>query len=121
MESIQILQNKAAKITSDMPFYDSATEALWINGWCRLTQKRTFHRCILLWKNINGHTDFEFGFRPNSDYTIHTLSYNTRQSHNLPLPLVRKSWGLHNLSYICPIRDVKCEVTFKSNILCHQC
>ena len=58
------------------------------------------------------------------DQILITIQYTSN------LPLVRKSWGLHKLSYMAikdwnalekGLRDVKCEVTFKSslsNILC---
>ncbi len=45
----------AAKIILDMPKHSSASEALDQFGWDNLMKRRTFHRLILFFKDLNGY------------------------------------------------------------------
>jgi hypothetical protein len=50
MNNLQILQNKAAKIVLDRPFFSSVTGALNSLGWITLEQRRLFRRCLFIFK-----------------------------------------------------------------------
>ncbi len=54
MNDLQVLQNKAAKIILDRPLYSSASDALVALKWLNLEQRRFNHRCIYVYKCING-------------------------------------------------------------------
>ena len=54
MESLQILQNKAAKIILNRSPLSSATDALNTLGWRKLVVRRCYHRCVHIFKSING-------------------------------------------------------------------
>ena len=103
--------------------WDQALKTL---GWCRLSQRRTFHRCLFVRKALQGSIDFDFGFHPNSEFH----KYNTRQKDNLHLPLIRKSWGRQRLIYTSikdwnsldkDLRNIQCEATFKSRLRAKVC
>ena len=53
MNDLQIMQNKAARIISDRPFYSSATDALTTLKWLNLGQRRHYHRCLYIFKCVN--------------------------------------------------------------------
>ena len=95
MNNLQILQSKAAKIILDHPLYSSATEALNSLGWMDLAERRRYHRCLYMFKYINGLTF------SNLDITAvkETHSYNTRSKNNLRLPKVQRNWGKQRLAY----------------------
>ena len=64
MNNLQILRNKAAKNykaakINGLPLYSSASEAL-ANcnlNWVTLEQRRFYHRCLFVYKCVNGYTD----------------------------------------------------------------
>ena len=56
MDELQVPQNKAAKIILDRPLQYSATEALLALKWFDLYRRRNYHRCIQIWKCVNGCT-----------------------------------------------------------------
>ena len=89
MNDLQVLQNKAAKIILDRPLYSSATDALVTLKWLNLEQRRFYHRCIYIYKCINGHMDHSMNLLTNSD--IH--NYNTRNKDMLRLPRVTRNSG----------------------------
>ena len=95
MNNLQILQSKAAKIILDHPLYSSATEALNSLGWMGLAERRRYHRCLYMFRCINGLTF------SNLDITAvkETHSYNTRSKNNLRLPKVKRNWGKQRLAY----------------------
>ena len=62
MASLQILQNKAAKIILDEPLHSSATEALEKLKWKSLDRRRRYHRCILVFKSLHGLMDMNIPF-----------------------------------------------------------
>ena len=53
MNDLQIMQNKAARIISDRPFYSSATDALTTLKWLNLGQRKHYHRCLYIFKCVN--------------------------------------------------------------------
>ena len=79
MNSLQILENKAAKLILDAPPRSSATDAPKLLNWTPLGIRRHEHRCIFIFKCINGLIDFDFKLTTNNN--IH--SHNTRTSKNL--------------------------------------
>ena len=56
MQNLQTLQNKAAKVILDRPSFSSSTEALKTLGWRDLSQRRHYHRCLYIFKCVNGMT-----------------------------------------------------------------
>ena len=95
MESLQILQNKAAKIILNPNPLSSASDALNTLGWIKLAVRRYYHRCVHIFKNINGLCTP--GLNLNSFQETH--SYNTGIKSNLRLPKVKRNWGKQRLAY----------------------
>ena len=56
MDKLQIMQNKAAKIILDKLLHSSSSEALITLNWVTLEQRRFYHRCLFIYKCINGYT-----------------------------------------------------------------
>lgn len=92
---LQVLQNKAAKLVLDKPLYSSATDALNQLGWLNLKQRRHFHRCLYVYKCVNGITSHKLELSRNSD--VHR--YNTRCKDHLRLPSVKRNWGKQRTCY----------------------
>ncbi|CAH3140614.1 unnamed protein product [Pocillopora meandrina] len=65
--NLQVLQNKAAKLVLDKPLYSSATDALNQLGWLNLKQRRHFHRCLYVYKCVNGTTSNKLELSRNSN------------------------------------------------------
>ena len=95
MGELQLLQNKAAKTILNLPNFSSSTEALNTLGWSRLVKHRLFHRCVFVFKYVDGLVDFNFDAKRN--YDIH--SYNTRGKTNFYLPRIRRNYGKQRLLY----------------------
>ena len=95
MNSLQVLQNKAAKLVLDKPLYYSATDALNQLGQSNLKQRRHFHRCLYVYKCMNGITSHKLELSRNSD--VHR--YNTRCKDHLRLPSVKRNWGKQRTCY----------------------
>ena len=95
MNNLQVLQNKAAKLVLDKPLYSSATDALNQLGWLNLKQRRQFHRCLYVYKCVNGITSHKLELSRNSD--VHR--YNTRCNDHLRLPPVKRNWGKQRTCY----------------------
>ena len=95
MNNLQVLQNKAAKLVLDKPLYSSATDALNQLGWLNLKQRRQFHRCLYVYKCVNGITSHKLELSRNSD--VHR--YNTRCKDHLRLPSVKRNWGKQRTCY----------------------
>ncbi|XP_078354348.1 uncharacterized protein LOC144638944 [Oculina patagonica] len=122
MNDLQVLQNKAAKIILDRPLYSSASDALVALKWLNLEQRRFYHRCIYVYKCINGLMDHSMELLANRD--IH--SYNTRNKDMLRQPHVTKNWGKQRVCYHSlkdwnnldrDTRNALDFVTFKSSVL----
>ena len=63
MDTLQILQNRAAKIILGRDLRDSATQALKDLNWLTLVKKRTIDRCIFVYKCLKNLIEFDFGFK----------------------------------------------------------
>ena len=86
MVDLQILQNKAGKITLRMPMGYSGTEALDNLKWSKLHVRREQHRRIDVYKCMRNLLETETELIPNS-------SHFTRGNSNLHLPSVKTEWG----------------------------
>ena len=62
MTSLQVLQNKAAKIILDRPLYSSATHALATPKWVPSEKRRFQRRCIYVYKCLNGLVERDMNF-----------------------------------------------------------
>jgi hypothetical protein len=95
MDSLQTLENKAAKLILDEHPRYSATEALRRLKWTTLKTRRHNHRCIFIYKCLNNLIDFKFELTKNED--IH--SYYTRRKNDLHLPKTNTNKGKQRPSY----------------------
>ena len=90
------LNNKAAKLVLNKPLnYSSATDALSQLGWLNLNQRRYFHRCLYVYKCVNGITSHKLELSRNRD--VH--KYNTRSKDHVRLPTVKRNWGKQRTCY----------------------
>ena len=95
MDSLQTLENKAAKLIFDgHPSY-SATEALRRLKRTTLKTRRHNHRCIFIYKCLNDLIDFKFELTKNED--IH--SHYTRRKNDLHLPKANTNKGKQRPGY----------------------
>ena len=95
MSSLQVLQNKAAKIILDRPLYSSASHALATLKWIPLEKRRFQRRCVHIYKCLNELITHELTFETQQ----HQHNYNTRNKVNLRLPCVKRKWGKQRTAY----------------------
>ena len=95
MNDLQVMQNKAAKIILDRPFYSSATDALTTLKRLNLGQRRHYHRWLYIFKCINKLSCISVGLLTHGD--VH--GYNTRHKDVIRLPLAKTNWDKHRLSH----------------------
>ena len=95
-----VLQNKATKITLNRPLYSSATDAIITLKWLNLEQHIFYHRCIYVYKCINGLMDHSMELLANRDIP----NYNTRNRDMLRLALATKNLGKQRVCYH-PLKD----------------
>ena len=100
MNDQQVLQNKATKITLNRPLYSSATDAIITLKWLNLEQHIFYHRCIYVYKCINGLMDHSMELLANRDIP----NYNTRNRDMLRLALATKNLGKQRVCYH-PLKD----------------
>ena len=62
MTSLQVLQNKAAKMILDRPLYSSATHTLATLKWVLLEKGRFQGRCIYVYRCLNGLVEHDMNF-----------------------------------------------------------
>ena len=77
MNSLQVLENKAAKLILDKHPRYSFTEALRELKWSTLATRRHNHRCTFIYKCMHGLIDFDFDLAKNEDVHYH---YTRRRS-----------------------------------------
>ena len=87
MNTLQIIQNKAAKAILDVPHDSSSTNALQTLGWMKLKKRRKFHRCVAVYKLMNNLINLQSNISLNSD--IHM--YNTRRKSDVHLDKVKRN------------------------------
>ena len=95
MSSLQVLQNKAAKIILDRPLYSSASDALATLKWLTLEKRRFQRRCVHVYKYLNGLTHHELTLVTQQE----KHSYNTRNKANLKIPSIKRNWGKQRTGY----------------------
>ena len=82
--SLQVLQNKAAKIILDRP--SSMSHALVTLKWIPLEKRRFQRRCVHVYKCLNELITHELTLETQQ----HQHNYNTRNKVNLRLPCVKR-------------------------------
>ena len=87
-DNLEVLQNKAAKLVPGKPLYSSAIDAPDQLGWLNLKQCSHFHRCLYVYKYVNGITTHKLELSRNSD--VHR--YSTRCKDHVRLPTVKRNW-----------------------------
>ena len=95
MTSLQVLQNKAAKIILDRPLYSSATHALATLKWVPLEKRRFQRRCIYVYKCLNGLVEHDMNFIRQQEQH----DYNTTTKLNLRPPSVKRNWGKQRTAF----------------------
>ena len=95
MNSLQVLENKAAKIILNQHPRYSSTEALRELKWTTLTTRRHNHRYMFTFKCMNGLIDFDFDLTKNED--IH--EHYTRHRRDLHLPRTKTNKGKQRPTY----------------------
>ena len=95
MSSLQVLQNKAAKIILDRPLHSSATEALGALKWLPLENRRFQRRCIYIYKCLNGLIKHHIKLETHQE----CHQQNTRNKDKFRLPKVTRNWGKQRISY----------------------
>ncbi len=86
MSSLQILQNKAAKLILDSPLHSSASDALTTLEWVSLENRRYQSRCIsYVYKCLNGLVDHNMDLLRHEDQHTYNTSNIIRTSLDSPV------------------------------------
>ena len=85
MNSLQVLQTKAAKIILDRPLYSSAMHALATHKWVPLEKGHFQRRCSYVYKCLNGLGKYDMNVITQQEQH----DYNTRTKLNFRLPNFR--------------------------------
>ena len=89
MDSIQVLQNKAAKLVLDRATHFSSTQALPGLNWMNLSTRRLMQRCFFMHNFIND-SERNSMITRGSDYHSH----NTRSKETIRSIRSNTNWGL---------------------------
>ena len=89
MDSIQVLQSRAAKLVLDRLPYSSSSEALSDLNWMNLSARRQMQRCIYMYNLVNENSRNNIIVR-GQDYH----SYNTRSKEIIRTIKSVTNWGL---------------------------
>ena len=89
MDSIQVLQNKAAKLVLDRATHSSSTQALLDLNWMNPSTRRLMQRCFFMQNFINDSEETVWVTR-GSDYHSH----NTRSEETIRSIRSNTNWGL---------------------------
>lgn len=95
MSSLQVLQNKAAKVILNRPLCSSSIEALAVLKWQSLEKRRFQRRCVHVYKCINGLINHDLDLIRQD--VLHR--HNTRNKGNFRLPRVKRNWGKQRTQY----------------------
>ncbi len=76
--------------------YSSATEALNSLGWMDLAERRRYHRCLYMFKYINGLTFSNLDITAVKETHSYTVTLDQKQ---FTLPKVKRNWGKQRLAY----------------------
>ena len=93
--SLQILQNKAAKLILNRPLYSSASDALTALKWVPIERRRSQRRCVYVYMCINKLVHHDMTLSRHEDK--HT--YNTRNKDKIRVPNAKKQWGKQRIAY----------------------
>ena len=117
MSSLQILQNKAAKIVLDRHPYSSASHALATLKCVTLEKRRFMRRCAHVYKCQNGIV--EHSLTKHEDEHKH----NTRNKSKLKLPRTKTNWGQERTEFhaVNDFNSFECKnsrnlILFKRNV-----
>ena len=89
MDSIQVLQNRAAKMVLDRAPHSSSTEALADLNWVNLTTRRQMKRCLYMYNLINSDNRNNMIIRGSDRH-----SHNTRSKDTVRIIKSDTNWGL---------------------------
>ena len=89
MDSIQVLQNKAAKLVLDRATFSSPTQALLDMNWINLSSRSSMQQCLFMHKLIND-SERNSMITRGTDYHSH----NTRSKENIRSIRSNTNWGL---------------------------
>ena len=89
MDSIQVLQNRAAKMVLDRAPHSSSTEALVDLNWVNLTTRRQMKRCLYMYNLINSDNRNNMIIRGSDHH-----SHNTRSKDTVRIIKSDTNWGL---------------------------
>ena len=89
MDSIQVLQNKAAKLVLDRATHFSSTQALLDLNWINLSTRRLMQRCLFM-HNFNNDSERNSMITRGSNYHSH----NTRSKETIRSIRSNTNWGL---------------------------
>ena len=95
MSSLQVLQNKAAKVILNRPLYSSSTEALAARKWLALEKRRFQRMCVHVFNFINGLINHDMDLIRQGILHRH----NTRNKGSFRLPRVKRNWGMERTQY----------------------
>ena len=87
MSSLQVLQNKAAKVVLNRPLYSSSTEALAALKWLPLEKRRFRRSCVHVNKCISGLINHDMDLIRQD--VLHR--HNKRNKGNFRLPRVKRN------------------------------
>ena len=93
--SLQVLQNKAAKVILNRQLCSSSTELLASLKWLPLEKRRLQRRCVHVYKWINGLINHDVDLIRQD--VLHR--HNTRNKGNFRLPGVKRNWGMQRIQY----------------------
>ena len=118
MSSLQVLQNKAAKVILNRPLYSSSTEALAALKWPPL-EKRWFQMCVHVYKCINGLINHTMDLIRQDVLNRH----NTRNKGNFRLPRLKKNWGMQRTQYhaVSDFNSLSQTIKDSSNVNSFKC
>ena len=89
MDSIQVLQNRAAKMVLDRAPHSSSTEALVDLNWVNLRTRRQMKRCLYMYSLINSDNRNNMIIRGSDHH-----SHNTRSKDSVRIIKSDTNWGL---------------------------
>ena len=89
MDSIQVLQNKEAKLVLDRATFSSSTQALLDMNWINLSSRRSMQQCLFMHKLIND-SERNSMITRGTDYHSH----NTCSKENIRSIRSNTNWGL---------------------------
>ena len=89
MDSIQVLQNRAAKMVLDRAPHSSSTEALADLNWVNLTTRREMKRCLYMYNLINSDNRNNMIVRGSDCY-----SHNNQSKDTVRIIKSDPNWGL---------------------------